>query len=138
MIKSPYGPRTIQSIWKEINNRVKDACRFRLRNIETLEDILITGINAWSHGLPMQCHGVKCNDVMYIQNVYDCMEIKWALLSPTMEIAYLSSLDWREAAQKIKMSYRKCPIEGKVYEMRRSKSVELSRYTEIQRFDHSF
>lgn len=133
MIKSLHGPRTIQSIWKEINNRVKDACRFRLRNIETLEDVLITGFNAWDHGLPSQCHGVKCNEVMYIQNVYDCMEMKWALLSQTMEVSYLSNLDWREAAQKVKNSYRK--IEGT---MRKTADIDISRYKEVQRFDHSF
>lgn len=137
MIKNLHGPRTIQSVWKEINSRVKDACRFRIRNIETLEDILITGFTAWSHGLPTQGHGVKCNETMYIQNVYDCLEVKWALLSPFMEVAYLTNLDWREAAQKVKMSYRKSAAEDKIIEMA-TKGIDLSRYKEIQRFDHSF
>jgi hypothetical protein len=91
-----------------------------------LEDILITGFIDWHKGLPSQSHGLRCNEIMYVQNVYDCTKIQWALLSPIMEVSYLSSLDWRDAAQKVKNSYRK------------NQNVHLSKYVEINRFDHSF
>ena len=141
MIKKPHSPRTIQSIWRDIHLINRDLRFFRLRNTKTLEDIMITGINNWEHELPDKVQAIKCSDVMYTVYEFDCTKnAEWALISNSSEISWLSAFyDWREAAQKLKISYRKVAYKSTVtpesrYEMRRNPNV----YKEVARWDHSY
>jgi hypothetical protein len=143
MIKKPHSPRTIREIWKEIHLKNRDLRFFRLRNTKTLEDIMITGINSWEHGLPNKVQAIKCSDVMYTVYEFDCIKnAEWALISSSSEISWLSAFsDWREATQKLKISYRKTAYKSTLipesrYEMRRN--PDAHKYKEVTRWDHSY
>lgn len=95
-------PRSLSHIWSEVR-----SMRFRVRQIETLQDYLITNIKIWLQGLPHILEMVKCDEQVFTRYSLDAWSKSWILLSSREEIDFLNSLLAHELAFKIKNFYRK-------------------------------
>lgn len=95
-------PKNLHTIWGEIH-----AKRFRVRNTETLEDYLITGIKHWMQGMPHYCEAVKCDGMMFERFSFDAWTKHWALLSTKEELEFLKGLQDQQAAFKAKLPYKR-------------------------------
>jgi hypothetical protein len=95
-------PRSLHAIWGDIR-----AMRFRVRNVETLEDYLVVSITHWMQGMPHTVTMVKCDECIFNHYSENAWSQIWALLSSREEIEYLRGLNDQQVKFKAKYFYRK-------------------------------
>jgi hypothetical protein len=101
-------PKSLSEIWQDIS-----CTTFRVRNVETLEDYLITEIKNWAQGRPYLATCTKGGDKHSLTYCLECWSRKYALLSNQDEIEYFKTLSYCDSnspqmsklAQNIKETY---------------------------------
>jgi hypothetical protein len=95
-------PRSLNNIWSDVRHK-----RFRVRDVETLEDYFVVNIKCWMQGIPHYLEMVKCDETMFVHYSMDGWSQRWALLSTREEIELLNSLQEQQAKFRAKSPYRK-------------------------------
>jgi hypothetical protein len=98
-------PRTLGDLWSE--NRIYSF--LRVRNVETLEDFLMTRPLNFQQGRPVLMALEYCDNTGK-GTIANAWEPKWCLLSTKEELCWLAGLSELQATFQVKKSYRRVLI----------------------------